>query len=242
MGGAPAVTAPAHERDDPHRRERDEASLVQALGAGDEVAFLHVLDQYHAPLLRFASIYLTAADGRALTHELWLTLVDALAGCDGREAFNVWLYRLLLERIRLKLVSNPGGVLRRFGLRRAQVSIPHARSWTPSLAQPVAAVESTRFLPAHHDDAGGWAKPPVPWRTAPSTAARDRERLLCEVARLPHAEREVVTLRDIEGWSAAEVCNFLGVSETNQRALLHRGRSAVRRALEQHFVKQSNHD
>src|SRR5258707_15820601 len=51
---------------------------------------------------------------------------------------------------------------------------------------------------------------------------------------LPPAQREVVTLRDVEGWAAEEVCNVLEVSDTNQRVLLHRGRSPLRAALERH--------
>ena len=55
------------------------------------------------------------------------------------------------------------------------------------------------------------------------------------IAALPPAQREVVTLRDVEGWTAEEVCNVLEISDTNQRVLLHRGRSSVRRALERHL-------
>ncbi|HEY3669674.1 MAG TPA: sigma factor-like helix-turn-helix DNA-binding protein, partial [Acidimicrobiia bacterium] len=43
------------------------------------------------------------------------------------------------------------------------------------------------------------------------------------------------TLRDVDGWSSREVCNALGVTETNQRVLLHRGRAKVRSALELYF-------
>jgi RNA polymerase sigma-70 factor (ECF subfamily) len=55
------------------------------------------------------------------------------------------------------------------------------------------------------------------------------------IATLPPSQREVITLRDIEGWTSEEVCNFLGVTETNQRVLLHRARSKVRRTLEQYL-------
>ena len=45
----------------------------------------------------------------------------------------------------------------------------------------------------------------------------------------------VITLHDIEGWTPEEICSVLDVSEVNQRVLLHRARSKVRRALEQYF-------
>jgi RNA polymerase sigma-70 factor (ECF subfamily) len=55
------------------------------------------------------------------------------------------------------------------------------------------------------------------------------------VEQLPPAQRLVISLRDIEGWSAEEVCNVLELSESNQRVLLHRARSKVRAALERHL-------
>jgi RNA polymerase sigma-70 factor, ECF subfamily len=42
----------------------------------------------------------------------------------------------------------------------------------------------------------------------------------------------VILMRDVEGWSADEVCQTLAISEANQRVLLHRARSNVRRCLE----------
>ncbi len=52
------------------------------------------------------------------------------------------------------------------------------------------------------------------------------------ITELPPNQRAVLTLRDIEGFESAEVCNTLEISETNQRVLLHRGRSKIRQALE----------
>ena len=75
-------------------------------------------------------------------------------------------------------------------------------------------------------------------RCPKSGCYRGRARSLIHAAidSLPPSQREVVTLRDSEGWSAEEVCNILQISETNQRVLLHRGRSRVRRALEQYLT------
>ena len=52
---------------------------------------------------------------------------------------------------------------------------------------------------------------------------------------LPKSQREVLTLHDVSGWTSAEVCELLGISEANQRVLLHRARSKVRRDLERYF-------
>jgi RNA polymerase sigma-70 factor, ECF subfamily len=58
------------------------------------------------------------------------------------------------------------------------------------------------------------------------------------IQKLPDRQREVIVLRDVDGFSSDEVCNVLTISETNQRVLLHRARAAVRRALEQYFDKK----
>jgi RNA polymerase sigma-70 factor (ECF subfamily) len=56
---------------------------------------------------------------------------------------------------------------------------------------------------------------------------------------LPAMQRIVISLRDVNGWSSEEVCNVLGISETNQRVLLHRARSKVRQALERYFDEKA---
>jgi hypothetical protein len=56
------------------------------------------------------------------------------------------------------------------------------------------------------------------------------------VAALPVAQRAVLILRDVEGLTAAEACQLLGLSQGNQRVLLHRGRSKVRATLERYLT------
>jgi RNA polymerase sigma-70 factor, ECF subfamily len=58
--------------------------------------------------------------------------------------------------------------------------------------------------------------------------------LASAIEALPPAQRRVISLRDVEGWSAAETCDALGLSESNQRVLLHRARAKVCAALERH--------
>ncbi|MFI5233743.1 MAG: RNA polymerase sigma factor [Gemmatimonadales bacterium] len=55
------------------------------------------------------------------------------------------------------------------------------------------------------------------------------------ISALPPGQRQVITLRDVEGWPSEHVCNVLEISETNQRVLLHRARSRVRAAAEHYF-------
>src|SRR5439155_1579184 len=52
---------------------------------------------------------------------------------------------------------------------------------------------------------------------------------------LPARLRQVLVMRDVEGVSSREVCSLLEISEANQRVLLHRSRSKVRRALERYL-------
>jgi RNA polymerase sigma-70 factor (ECF subfamily) len=103
-------------------------------------------------------------------------------------------------------------------------------------ADPV--VPPDRFQPADAPAAFHWITPPPAWEYDPAEHSLDGELhtyLEAAIAALPETQRQVITLRDIEGWSAVEVCNALSLAETNQRVLLHRARSKVRRALEQYL-------
>ena len=61
--------------------------------------------------------------------------------------------------------------------------------------------------------------------------ADDAAAALAAIARLPHRQRAVITLRDVRSWESHEVCAAMGISEGNQRVLLHRARGHVRRTL-----------
>ena len=96
-------------------------------------------------------------------------------------------------------------------------------------------VESAAVDPRRFNASGTWSDPPAHW----SEEVEDRiaaEPFMAEVsaaiALLPEGQRAVVTLRDVDGLSSREVCDVLGISEANQRVLLHRGRSRLRAAFE----------
>jgi RNA polymerase sigma-70 factor (ECF subfamily) len=116
-------------------------------------------------------------------------------------------------------------------------SVPFSSLWSPEADPAEPAVEPERFRPADpwHDH---WVSFPRGWDEVPEERFLSLETRRCigeAIAALPPSQREVITLRDVEGWDSAEVCNVLKISETNQRVLLHRARSKVRRALEQYL-------
>src|SRR5947208_2820379 len=84
---------------------------------------------------------------------------------------------------------------------------------------------------------GHWSSKPERWPEARLLAAETREVVERANEQLPPAQRAVISLRDVEGWSSEETRNALGVSETNQRVLLHRARSKVRQALEDYLME-----
>ena len=85
---------------------------------------------------------------------------------------------------------------------------------------------------------GHWTSAPSRWSDLPENRLVGDETIAVAQAAidaLPETQRAVITLRDVEGWSSEEVRNVLGLSETNQRVLLHRARAKVRRALESYL-------
>jgi len=96
-------------------------------------------------------------------------------------------------------------------------------------------VDPDRFQGETARYANHWSRPPEPWAEERLAAAETARRVREEIARLPPNQRAVITLRDVEGLDSVEVCAALGISEANQRVLLHRARARVRAALEREF-------
>jgi len=85
---------------------------------------------------------------------------------------------------------------------------------------------------------GHWMSMVQSWDDLPEESLlsdETRERVQAAIEALPANQRTVITLRDIEGWQAPDVCAALEISEANQRVLLHRARGKVRQALERYF-------
>jgi RNA polymerase sigma-70 factor, ECF subfamily len=213
--------------DHTERIANDEALLIDALKRRDEAAFVGLVRRYQGPLLRLALVY---ARSRAVAEEIvqdtWLGVLQGIERFERRSSFKTWLFRILVNRARTR------------GEREGR-TVPFSALGDAALEPAEPAVAPERFLdPGHPEWPLHWAVPPRSWGASPEERLLTRETLdLVEqaIAALPPAWREVITLRDVEGLTAEEVCNVLGISETNQRVLLHRARGRVRGALERHL-------
>jgi RNA polymerase sigma-70 factor (ECF subfamily) len=197
-----------------------EAQLLEALRAGDEDAFRTLVREYTPSLVRVARIYVpTQAAAEEVAQETWLGVLNGLSRFEGRSSLRTWIFRILTNIAKTRA-------------KRDGRTLPFSALSDPGRV-PEAAVDADRFLdPEHPRWPGHWALKPEAWPEDALVAAETRERLAEAIEALPSAQRAVISLRDIEGWSSEEVRNALDLSETNQRVLLHRARSKVRAALE----------
>jgi RNA polymerase sigma-70 factor (ECF subfamily) len=200
--------------------------LLAAVRAGDESAFLQLAATHHAALRRVAMAHgAGAASADEVVHQTWREVLRRLDSFDGQPSLRSWAARIASGCARARVLSDQG--LEPFA------SLPKAAS---EPGRP--AVAADRFLPRGHPEIPGhWALVPTPWSALRngSFPGAARAVLTSAVEELPAAEQLVISLRDVEGWSAREVCDAFDVSETDERVLLHRARSCVRAALELHF-------
>ena len=201
----------------------DEAGLVQALQRGDETVFSAVMDWYSGSLLRLAMAYVhSRAVAEEVVQETWMGVLEGISRFEGRSSFKTWLFRILSNRAKTR------------GIRERRY-VPFGLAASDSKGDEGPSLEDSLFF-AEGSGNGHWIDPPQDWEPdTPERALLSKEcRMAIEEAinGLPDNQRQVITLRDVEGVSAEEVCNILTISETNQRVLLHRARIKVRRVLD----------
>jgi RNA polymerase sigma-70 factor (ECF subfamily) len=218
--------APPSETDTAAPRLEDH-DLVEALRRGDEAAFESLLDHYHTSLVRLAQLYVAShAVAEEVAQETWLGVLQGLHRFEGRSSLKTWIFQILTNRAKTRA-------------QREGRTIPFSVLGADETEPEEPSVDPERFLSADHPNwPHHWATPPRSWDAIPEErflAGEVRAHVDAAITALPSHQRAIITLRDIEGWTSAEVCNVFGITETNQRVLLHRARSKVRRALEQYF-------
>ncbi len=198
----------------------EDAETVERLRRGDREAFGALVRRFGGPLLRFArAIVHQEAVAEEVVQDVWLAVLDSIDRFEGRSSLKTWIFRILVNRARTRA-------------EREGRTVPLSTLNPEGEGEP--ALEPDRF-----DARGAWRDPPARWteENPERLALGEETRAVLEraVARLPAAQRAVLLLRDFEGLETREICDLLDVSVTNQRVLLHRARTRVRRALERHL-------
>jgi RNA polymerase sigma-70 factor, ECF subfamily len=161
-----------------------------------------------------------------VVQETWLGVLKGIDRFEGRCTLKTWIFQILVNRAKTR------------GEREGRM-IPFSAMFDHESDASEPAVDPSQFNENDPDWPGGWVSQPGDWGKTPEQSLLSREfRALVQAAidTLPPNQKEVITLRDVQGWTSEEACNILGVSETNQRVLLHRARSKVRQALDQYFA------
>jgi len=152
-----------------------------------------------------------------VVQESWAKVLAGLGSFERRSSLKTWIFRIVVNTAKSRAV-------------REKRSVPFSALGP---AESGDEVDASRF-----DRNGMWASPPRAWDEDDPEKRLLRAEAMAVLARalelLPPAQRAVVVLRDVEGEEPAAVCNILEISESNQRVLLHRGRTRLRQALERY--------
>jgi RNA polymerase sigma-70 factor, ECF subfamily len=203
-----------------------ELHLIERLREGDESAFVILVEQYQRAMLRLAMIYVyKQAVAEEVVQETWMGVLQGLNRFERRSSLKTWIFRILANCAKTYAV-------------REGRSIPFSSLADAEIDNDEPAVDPERFFPPGAQRPGGWISLPENWDEIPEKRLLSQEtyvRIEAAIETLPPNQRTVIILRDVEGWTPEEIRSVLGVSEGNQRVLLHRARSKVRRALEQYL-------
>lgn len=182
----------------------DERSLVAAVLDGQTAALEALIRRFQPSMVRVARAIAGEHRAEDITQEAWIKIIRALPQFEGRSQLKTWVIRITLNQAYSELRD---------------------QSRQHRTADPLPA-------DAAFDERGRWRSPVEAWHEETPEALLASEQLRRVLIQgldgLPQAQRLAVTLRDLEGLTMAEVCNIIGVSESNGRVLLHRGRMHLR--------------
>jgi RNA polymerase sigma-70 factor (ECF subfamily) len=198
-----------------------DAAIVAALKRGDEAVFAELVDAYSPGLMRMALMFVRdRAVAEEVVQDTWLAVLRGIDRFEGRSSLKTWIFRILMNTAKTR------------GQREAR-SIP----FSAAVRDDEPSVDPDRFAGPDHRCAGGWMIGPSEWQTPEEELLQGETRavILHAIDDLPEAQKAVITMRDVEGFPPEEVSATLGISDGNQRVLLHRARSKVRRAIEAHL-------
>ena len=201
--------------------------ILSRIRQGDEAAYRQLVDRYNASLIRVACCYVRdRAAAEEVTQETWLGLLKGLDRFEGRAALRTWLFRILTNKAKDRAKKDS-----------RYVPFPALVGTETTADDP--SMDPELFQRSDEVEPGHWrSQTPRRWVNDPEQSLLTREALACvqgALDELPRAQRAVLVLRQLQGCTSDEVCNILDITETNQRVLLHRARSKVRRAVDRYF-------
>jgi RNA polymerase sigma-70 factor, ECF subfamily len=206
----------------------DERELVERLRRRDEQAFEELIERHHMSLVRLAMSFVSSrAVAEDVAQEAWIGVLRGIDRFEGRSSLRTWIHRILVNTAKTRA-------------QREARSIPFSSLATADPDEP--SVDPERFVPAGQEWGGHWVSFPRRWGDLPDErllATETRQVIERAIDALPPGQRDVIRLRDVEGFSSAEVRDLLGISEGNTRVLLHRARSAVRRTLDDYLAEDA---
>jgi RNA polymerase sigma-70 factor (ECF subfamily) len=208
----------------------EDHAFVEALRNGDEGAFVALVDRYHMVMLRVAARYVSGETiAEEVVQDTWIGVLRGIDRFGARSSLKTWIFTILLNQARRR-----GAAERR--------TVPFS---VYSRADTAPAVDPGRFHAPGHPDAGHWIGDVIDWgQSAEEVVLGEETRAVVRrtIETLPGPQAIVMTLRDLHGWTAADVCEVLGISDANQRVRLHRARACVRRELEHYFEGRTEDD
>jgi RNA polymerase sigma-70 factor (ECF subfamily) len=207
-------------------KQLDDERILEGLRAGDEDSFTALVTRYQDSMLRIALMYVGEYEvAQEVVQETWIAVLRGLDQFEGRSAFRTWLFSILMNRAKARAAHDN---------RHNTVAL-----LDEDLQYDTPTVSPNRFY--QEESAGAtesWMLPPASWQDVPEEvfmSGEVRQVIDTVLKTLQPLQREVLQLRDLDGWTADEVCDVLNISAANQRVLLHRARAKVRQALEDYL-------
>lgn len=198
---------------------RGSDELLAKLRAGDELAFGDLVGRHQRSMVNVAQTFVRSrSTAEEVVQDTWLAVIEGLDSFEGRSSVKNWIFAILVNKAR------------RRGVREGRVVLVSDFERETGDDEPM--VDPSRF-----DASGAWSALPSAWDDVTPERIVAGKQLLIHVQEavsgLPPVQRSVLVMREVEHLEAAEVSTLLGISDGNQRVLLHRARARVRDHLEQ---------
>jgi len=225
-----AMTTETKIEAEPYESSAEDRRIVAALREGDERTFVELVDRLGPSMLRVALLFVrTRAVAEEVVQDAWLGVLSGIGRFEGRSSLKTWIFRILTNTAKTRS-------------EREGRSVPFSSLAGDDDEAGGPTVDADRFQADDHRWANHWTSSPRRFDALPESKLLSAETMGIvqrAVQLLPEAQRVVLTMRDIAGFGSEEVCEALGLTEVNQRVLLHRARAKVRAALEGYFEGES---